>query len=73
MAQMLDANTTYDITMTLQVPSRGIAQDHRGVLPSGPSRSVDQVVDEFRRECAKQMGVHVSQTRVLGCRFSPRR
>lgn len=70
--QMLDPNVTYDITMNIAVRSRGISQDHHGRyrVPSGQTRSVDQAVDEIRRTCAQQMGVHVSDTQVVNCRFS---
>lgn len=71
--QMLDPNVTYNITMTIAVRSRGIAQDHHGrySVPAGQTRSADQAVDEIRRSCAQKMGVHVSDTTVVSCRFSP--
>jgi len=70
--QLLDPNVTYTVTMTVLVKSRRIAQDHHGLyrVPHGQTRTVEQVVDEIRRACAQQMGVHVSETSVANCRFS---
>jgi DNA-binding transcriptional regulator YdaS (Cro superfamily) len=70
--QLLDPNVTYDITMTIAVKSRGVTQEHRGRyrVPPGQARTVEQAVDEIRRTCAQQMGVHVSETSVANCRFT---
>ncbi|QLJ01523.1 hypothetical protein HZZ00_11125 [Streptomyces sp. NEAU-sy36] len=71
-SQMLEPNITYKVTMRVGDRSRRIEQDHYLAYrsPDGRPHSVDDVLLELRRACAQAMGVHVSDTYVVNCRFS---
>ncbi|MGV9352307.1 hypothetical protein [Streptomyces misionensis] len=71
--QMLNPDITYKVTMRVGVSSRRIEQDHHLTYrsPDGRAHSVDDVLLALRRACAQAMGVHVSETYVVNCRFSP--